>query len=218
MNTEKSNTANENTVGRDINQTINNYGGREPKISFERQNFSIITLIFGAITLIALVVLAIGALYFNNSPTVSSTSNMLAPRSATLTPTVPMNSPALHVGDTWTENGIEITLQTLEANEDRIFGDWEIRNTTNESMPCSITTAHFSAIDNFGNSLRVIGIGGQYSIPSPKIEAILQPNGRIIHWLAIEFDKTYSSARTVRIIVDDICTVRQAIWETTIDF
>lgn len=143
-------------------------------------------------------------------PEPQTPSPLPTPKSAT--------SVALRVGETWKQNGIELTLVNINAKDNRIFAEWKIKNTTDRSIPSKVTPDNFNALDSLGRSLKVIGLGGQYSIPSSEIGGVLAPNREINFWLAIEFDVTYSSAREVTITATDIYSIEQARWKARIDF
>ncbi len=129
---------------------------------------------------------------------------------------VPNSLVTLGLDETWQESGIAITLTGLGTTEDSIFAYWEVRDVSAHSAPCWIMPATFSAFDNLGRDLDVLGIGAPHSVPSVQLGGVFEPGDVLRHWLAIAYNRSSSSARDVTIVATNICGISKAVWRVTI--
>ena len=141
------------------------------------------------------------------------------------TPSPLTNAPLetlLDIGQTWKEDGAELTLTKRTFIQNALLLEWEFKNNTNQELAVSFDENNFLAKTNLGADLEIKGFtyANTYAIDG-KLNIFLQP-GQVIqnknsyHPLVINLDISNKDIAEVIITVNNISRIEKAQWKIPI--
>lgn len=175
------------------------------------------------------------ALLSTNIPSPTETSSPTTPPTATAEPPTPTpdNTPPgtiLDVGQTWKQDGAEFTLlDTLDYETAAVVTDWRFTNNTAHDLLVYYGNESFSAKDNLGNKLKIIGFIDAYG-GCPWLGSGNNTKGMILKSgegvqntgciksirLHIQVDLANKQIKEIIVTASDISRIKQAQWRIPI--
>lgn len=128
------------------------------------------------------------------------------------------NEIILDVGETWDEDGLELTLEGYRLGVDKFLLNWKVENNTDKELYLKYFNENFSAINNLGQSLKQPYFRGCVTL-----ERIFKP-GDIARSgqsngcpLTVEVDMSNKKINEIIVTASDISRIEKAQWRIPVD-
>jgi hypothetical protein len=151
-----------------------------------------------------------------------------APVVVVATPTIPPPTPkpentppgsVLNPGETWKQDGAELTLVEARFEPDTIFIDWQFKNNTRQSLAVKYDESNFTVQDSLGRKLQTRGFSIGSTICQGSANSVLQPQDTIKNKgcegvpFNIEIDLSNNQVTDVTITATNISRIARAQWK-----